>query len=627
MTRHFVVGAVALALGVSSVSAGENWTGYEGGNLHHNASAVDVDLRKVTANTVRWDARFAHPVDCKTTNPGLFGSRNLVSLDGHIALVAADGKTNSRYAFISILRASDGKVVNCISTTQTTGPRRDQMMYPVSNYMEAYDTGIGITVLHWDAETGVLFARNGGDNPGNTAYLPLANKAGYEQRPQKGVGAYEQFCKKFPDFKDADGNVRRDKEIPCDAKRWLDGDQWDYGTLRGRFNNQPNSTAFFEVDGDSGLMAAAVAPAHAQAWGYYLAGKHTGLYAKAYRAEFAPGQRVFAKWGGIRVGNGRVFFMGPCDDTGGDGLKTSLFSLARPDQGLRLCAYKVAWFDRQPNGGYDGKGKAETVELTKAFGYEFHSPHKPVGAEDAESYLEVDAFYRNKAWLIDGTGVWAAWKKTKGGNVELLHCDEKGFKAYDLGIGAGQRGQDIWPHISLATVGPVKYVVYYAGNAMYRKFLGRQWSPTAQRPLGPAALAVLNTSTGKRWTCTLNAADGSGPHPSLPPNEAEGYFDRSAMVVAGRYACIAWADVADGDDGNALLRVLSFDITAGRPRPHEFTYDLGIKKATNRQTCVFDMMAVDGLLYVLVTESDTLNSGTHTWTAQRVIAIGSPKGK
>jgi len=623
MTKCLAIVATAavLAAGCSAGAAGENWAGYEGGHLHHNASAVDVDLSKVL-----WDVRFAHPVNCKTTHPGFYGSRNLVLLNGHLAVVAANGSKGfaSRYAYVSILRAADGKVVNCIATTQATGPRRDQMMYPTSNYMEAYDTGIGVTILHWDGRTGILFARNGGDNPSNTAYRPLGNAKAYRGSGSlKGVGAYGDFVTRWPDFADADGNVRRDKEIPQDAKRFLDADQWDYGTIKGRFNNQPNSTAFFEVDAASGLMAAAIAPAHTQAWGYFLANKFTGQYAKRYRTEYAPGKRVFAKWGGIMVGGGRVFFMGPCDDTAGDGFVTSLFKSAKPDQGLRIAAYTVAWSDRQPNGGYTGPGAAESATLTEAFEYEFHSPHKPDSPEDAESYLELDAFHRNKAWLIDGSGVWAAWKKTQAGNVQVVHCGDKGSTTYDLGVGAGQRGQDIWPHISLATVGGRKYVAYYAGNAMYRKVVGRRWSPKAQRPLGPAALAVLDVASGKVWTCTLNAADGAGPYPSLPPNEAEGYFDRSQMVVAGRYACVAWVDVTGKKSPNAILRVLAFDLTVGKaPRPAAFAHDLSVKAGANRQTCVFDLIAADGVLYALVTESDTLNSGTHTWTAQRVIAIG-----
>lgn len=639
LTAALCLGVPSTQPAVSSQGASasqENWPGYEGGNLHHNASVVDVDLAK---SSVLWDARFDHPVDCNTTNPGFFGSRNLAYRDGKIALVAANGSQGFERGtcYVTILSAADGKVVNCLATTQTTGPRRNQMRYPTSNYMEAYDTGIGITVLNWDPKTGVLFLRNGGDNPGNTAYLPLVNVASYKGGVQKGVGAYEAFLAKYPDFKDADGNVRRDKEIPCDEKRYLDGDQWDYGTLKPTFNNQPNSTAFFEVDPISGLMAAALEPAHRQAGGYFLLSAYTGQYAKVSRQNLAPGKQVFAKWGGIRAGSGRVFFIGPCDDTAGDGFETSVYKPDKPDQGLAIRAYKVAWEDRQDNAGYDGPGKAETAVLTKAFEYEFHSTHKPTSPEDAESYLELDAFHRNKTWLIDGDGVWAAWKKNRRENLELVHCEDESSRTYDLGIGAGQRGQDIWGHMSLATVGGRKYVVYYAGNAMYRQY-ERQgkprdggslaiWATGTGKPLGPSAIAVFDVTTGKVvWTYTLNAADGSGPHASLPANEAEGYFDRSAMVVAGSHAFVAWVD-ANGQ-GNAMLRVLSFDIAAkGEAHPAEFAYDLHVPKASDRKGGVFDLIAANGTLYALVTESSTLDSGHHTWNAQRVVAIGSVMGR
>ena len=657
--------------------AGENWCGYEGGNLHHNASAVDIDLARLAPGQggVAWDLRFDHPIDCRTTQPGFFGSRNLVMLDGHLAVVAANtigakgmegfdrgkGKDDT-YPYISVIRASDGRVVNCISTTIQTGPRRTQMRYPISNFMEAYDTGIGITVLHWDPATRILFARNGGDNPTNNAYLPLANAGSYAGSGwQKGVGAYEDIFARFPKFQDADGNIRGDKEIPGDARRVLDGDQWDYGTLKGKFNNQPNSTAFFEVDNSSGLMGAAIAPAHTQAWGFFLADKFTGQYARRYTKEYAPGKVLFAKWGGLRVGYGHVFFAGPCDDTAGDGFNSSLFKNEAPDQGLRLAAWKVAWEDKQDNGGYDGPGKAESAILTPAWEHEFHSPHKPASCEDAESYLELDAFHRNKTWLIDGEAVWAAWKKSKADPVEVIRADAAEAKTFALPLGQGQRGQDLWAHMSLARVGDARYVVYFGGNALYRKYEGDgKWPAAAEKPLGPAFLCVLNPATSKSWGCVLNTPEAVGPHPTLPANEAEGYFDRTHMVVAGRHAIVGWVEASPlppGEVGrrpgeglaarepppappgrpppkgeelmtasppsNCVLHLLSFDVAAAEPpKPAEFTLDLGIPKAGHSRTCLFDLIAADGRLYALITESDTLDSGHHTWTAQRVIAIG-----
>ena len=648
MSRYVRIMLPAICLAAAG-AAGENWPGYEGGNLHHNASAVDINP---AALKVLWQKRFDNPVSCKTTHPGFYGSRNLVLLDGRLAIVAANGAEgfNNPYAYVTILRAADGAVLNCIATTEATGPRRHQMQYPRANFMEAYDTGIGITVMHWDPATGILFLRNGGDNPSNTAYLPMANAAGYSGRgAQKGVGAYEALLKAHPALADADGNVRADKEIPQDAARTLDGDQWDYGTVKGRFNNQPNSTAFFEVDPDSPVIAAAVEPAHAQAGRFYIASKHNGQYAHVQNYSDIPapegkgwqfGKLTFAKWGGLLAGGGRLFLMGPCDDVGGDGFRTSLFQNEKPDQGLRIRALKVAWSDRRPNDGAEGPAANETAELAPLWECQFHSPHAPASPEDAESYLEIDAHHRNKAWLIDGEGVWAAWKPTKAGPVQLIRVTDgqpggaastapagPAIRTFELPVGQGQRGDDIWPHISLAAVAGRKYVAYYAGNAMYRRFSGTGlagWSPDTAPPLGPAALAVLDVSAGKAWSAVLNAPDGSGPHPTLPPNEAEGYFDRSQMVVAGTRAFIAWVDVTAPSPPSAILHVLAYDLTAGAgQKPVQKTFDLAIPKAANGRSCLFDLIAADGVLYALITESSTLTSATHTWTAQRVVAIGT----
>ena len=88
----------------------------------------------------------------------------------------------------------------------------------------------------------------------------------------------------------------------------------------------------------------------------------------------------------------------------------------------------------------------------------------------------------------------------------------------------------------------------------------------------------------------------------------------------GSHAFVAWVDSAG--EGSATLRILSFDITAKTaPKPAEIGYDLKVPKSSNRRGGVFDLIAVNGTLYVLVTESNTLDSGHHIWTAQRVIAI------
>lgn len=631
--RSVPVALVVLAL-VSPLMA-ENWPGYEGGNLHHNASPAEV-----TPGTLGllWDRAFRDPIYCNTTNPGYNGSRNLVCFENYIAVVAADGASfpGSR-AYVTILDATAGTTLNCISTTQHVGPARDQFAWP-SNVMEAYDTGIGIAVTHWDPATRILFLRNGGDHCNATAYLPLDNEETYTSGGwQGGVAAYAWIYNDHPGFADCIGATRDDKDTPMYDCGYLMEDHWDYGKTSS-YNNVPNASAFFEVDAATGMIASANSGGHTQAGLFYLADKYTGQLGQynanhnggaAYLVtppDYSPAltnQRVnaFLKWGAVMVNGDRVYWIGPGDNYSGDGdLGNSSFTTGIPDQGLYVCCATVAWSDVQNNDGYTGPGAAESAALSKAFSYRFISPDVPSGYADAGSYLEVDATYRNKAWLIDeeDDGVWTVWKPTQSGPAQLLHCNDSLFTLYDLtGAGEGLRGQDMWPHMSMQEIGTDKYIVYFYGNGLYQS---GSWSSVIEPPLGPAKIAVYKDGgSPSHWVY-----DVSGNHSSFVPNEALGYFDRSQMVVAGKYAYVGWVDL---DQTNATLRLLAFDITSPTtPVPTEFTYDLGIASASNSETCLFDLIAVNGRLYALITESDTLDTRDHTWTGQRVIALGDPGG-
>ena len=190
----------------------------------------------------------------------------------------------------------------------------------------------------WDAQTKALFLRNGGDNPSNTAYLPLANLARTRAKDSsRGIGAFDQLLAAHPKLQDADGNVRQDKELPQDATRWLQGDQWDYGNPKGKFNNQPNSTAFFEIDPTSPPITAAIDPAHHQAWGSFLDNRFNGQYGKLSTGRIDENSPNFGKYGGVARQLRSLYLMGPCDDTAGDGFITSLSNRSKPDQGLACC--------------------------------------------------------------------------------------------------------------------------------------------------------------------------------------------------------------------------------------------------------------------------------------------------
>jgi len=66
-----------------------------------------------------------------------------------------------------------------------------------------------------------------------------------------------------------------------------------------------------------------------------------------------------------------------------------------------------------------------------------------------------------------------------------------------------------------------------------------------------------------------------------------------------------------------------FDITADQATPVESTIPLGFPSANNRRSGVTDLIASDGKLYALVTQSDLMGPNDPTWDAQHVICVGS----
>ena len=140
------------------------------------------------------------------------------------------------------------------------------------------------------------------------------------------------------------------------------------------------------------------------------------------------------------------------------------------------------------------------------------------------------------------------------------------------------------------------------------------WHGELQSPRGPAELVVFDADAGNmKWTYNV-----SENHPSLPANEFWTYLDKTAMVVAGRWAYVGWVDVTADE---AVLRLLGFDITADKPQPISRAISLGFASHENRRSALFDLIAVDGTLYALVTQSDRLWVRDPRWNAQHVIAL------
>jgi hypothetical protein len=311
----------------------------------------------------------------------------------------------------------------------------------------------------------------------------------------------------------------------------------------------------------------------------------------------------------------------------------------------------VAFADEHHNDGYVGPGAADTAILTPAFVHRFESRFTPDPNDIqsyGQSYYECDGFYRNKAMLIDEKSLWFAWKPSAADPVELIHADDGIAETFSLDVGRGLYGVDLWPKISLSQIGNRKLVTYFTGYAKHRKrFMPddveaalhamhregdspltqeeiektkRQaaqagvWQGELQPPRGPAELVVFDAEAGTvRWRYNV-----SENHPSLPANEFWTYLDKTAMVVAGDWAYVGWVDVTADE---AALRLLSFDITADEPQPITKAFSLGFTSADNRRSALFDLIAANGTLYALVTQSDRLWIRDPRWKAQHIIAL------
>jgi hypothetical protein len=236
--------------------------------------------------------------------------------------------------------------------------------------------------------------------------------------------------------------------------------------------------------------------------------------------------------------------------------------------------------------------------------------------------------------IVDDGRLWVAWKPSLDGPVVLVHADAEGKGEIPLGVGQGMRGQDIWPRMGMTKVGGRKRTVYCLANAYDRDYLDQDypwsgqdgaWSAERMPPRGPSALAVVDPEEGKLlWTANL-----SERHPSLPVNDFWLHADRVQMVLAGDQAWIGWVDLT-GE--RATLRLASYDLTAAEAKHEEFNVPLPFASADAEKSFCTDLIAVDGTLYALVTETATMWPGApanlhFNWIAQHVLAVGRPPAR
>ncbi|MBN1809411.1 MAG: PKD domain-containing protein [Planctomycetes bacterium] len=587
----------------------ENWPGYEG-LRHQSSSPVPIEGTLVVA----WDKRYSNlsyiPDSTTWGITGYMHSRNLAFFNGMVAVALNADPAYPDYpaelAPLTILDAADGSVINCVTTSQYNGGYK--------NMWDAIETGLGEQILSWDPDTGIVFLSIGGDMPGHSALLPLANAASFSGAFQAGIGAYLDLQNEYPGLRSSRNHTRSEETSIHDASPPLPVNEWDSQ------NTYPNRCGFFDMQPGSPYMVINKGAGHGDAQADDIAHKYSGMCAKEDWDQYTysdAGFPIFKMWNGQLVDGDRIYYLGPYE------AGASAADLCNSTLGMQVACLQMIPSDNFANDGYSGPAAAETAHpnSTALFHYQYESP-----PADGSAWNESDNNYRNKAWLVQGDGVWVAWKPSVSSTVQLVRATTSVNQSYDLGVGAGLQPQELWPNIAYQNLGPgEEYIVYYAANA----FSGTEASPAL--PNGSASLVVFDADAGSvKWTYELNNPSASGNYPDLPPNPVVLYFECSRMVLAGKYAVIAWVDTSSG--GNALLKVLSLDITAPVPQSHPnqpvpFSYDLGIPAASNGGARVNDIMAVNGVLYVLVTEATSC--GRYNFIdngAQRVIAV-KPQGQ
>lgn len=268
LIRFSLSGFIALA-GFLPVRAQENWSGYEGGNLHQNASAVEVNPSQLSlARTTV----FSQPISGANY---AFGSRNMVTNGSYVAIVAkANGITAANgMEYVTILDAN-GNVVNVITVDLKKGPGYNEYA-PDGIYIDSHDVGPGLQTLAWDPTNDILYIKSGGDNGKSVAYKPLANLASFSGSAQTGVNAFGSTAEWVPS-----STARR------------------------------NESSFFEVDPatDAIWSSDGYHFVSVRSRSYVFSNKNTGQ--KATGTVPAAFEGGFAYWGGTMAGNGRLFVMG-----------------------------------------------------------------------------------------------------------------------------------------------------------------------------------------------------------------------------------------------------------------------------------------------------------------------------
>jgi hypothetical protein len=105
---------------------------------------------------------------------------------------------------------------------------------------------------------------------------------------------------------------------------------------------------------------------------------------------------------------------------------------------------------------------------------------------------------------------------------------------------------------------------------------------------------------------------------SLPYAEYFDCIDKTQMVAAGHNVYVGWLDLSAE---NAQLTLACYDLSAGVITPNVKSFLLSFKSAEYKDSFLTDLIAVDGVLYALLTQSKSLTPREITWERQIVIAL------
>lgn len=457
-----------------------------------------------------WHRRFS-PVtygDQEGPNPdhrfaGGRGSMNLAFYPEHLAVIGTDLSTPDNRYHLSILQAATGETLRSMPIRSDVGNSRSYL-FPWAIVSASGDNIPGLTRIHWDAESGILFTGQGAYESAYTAYLPLSPDA---RSAEPAPPAYT-FLQDHPGYQDAWGRSPAELWTTLGTARnptpGKDPDIWgpsasyfgenydpnverktrydlDWQEIWGRQGSSHyNTSGIFSIQPQGPLIGLAKGAqwGHNQAGHFYLYNKYTGLKVLPGEVETPKNfqdipLRPFSA-GGVFLTEQRLYLIGPGEDRNGDnqlGAKRPEGVIPKVDQGLAVWAYDIEMQDLKPNDGIRGPAALETVQLSPAFAHSLPSPYTEDDTLESfgQSWYETDGFFRPKPMVEDTDGIWLSWKPSAAAGIHLVHATADGLNQIDLGIGQGMKGVDLWPKLQMADTPRGRRLVYASGNSRWRE--------------------------------------------------------------------------------------------------------------------------------------------------------------